>query len=132
MYRHAAFSIGGIAMRVFGIAALFIALAAASAPPLHAQQTDPQAHRFRTRLKAKYLERRDRFLHKVKDIYLAVACKVLAREAGILPLTSSESYLAYVAPDHHRHQGRNPAPGGDAGRREPRRKARRVRLFPQA
>jgi hypothetical protein len=83
-------------MRVFGIAALFIALAAASAPPLHAQQTDPHAQGFRTRLKAKYLERRDRFLHKVKDIYFAVGCKVLAREAGILPLTSSESYLAYI------------------------------------
>jgi hypothetical protein len=83
-------------MRVFGIAALFIALAAASAPPLHAQQTDPHAQGFRTRLKAKYLERRDRFLHKVKDVYFAVGCKVLAREAGILPLTSSESYLAYI------------------------------------
>jgi hypothetical protein len=83
-------------MRVFGIAALFIALAAASVPPLHAQQTDPHAQGFRTRLKAKYLERRDRFMHKVKDVYFAVGCKVLAREAGILPLTSSESYLAYI------------------------------------
>jgi hypothetical protein len=83
-------------MRVFGIAALVIALAAASVPPLHAQQTDTHAQGFRTRLKAKYLERRDRFLHKVKDVYFAVGCKVLAREAGILPLTSSESYLAYI------------------------------------
>ena len=83
-------------MRVFAIAALVIALAAASVPPLHAQQTDPHAQGFRTRLKAKYLERRDRFMHKVKDVYFAVGCKVLAREAGILPLTSSESYLAYI------------------------------------
>jgi hypothetical protein len=83
-------------MRVLGIAALVIALAAASVPPLHAQQTDPHAQGFRTRLKAKYLERRDRFMHKVKDVYFAVGCKVLAREAGILPLTSSESYLAYI------------------------------------
>ena len=82
-------------MRVLGIAALVIALAAASVPPLHAQQTDPHAQGFRTRLKAKYLERR-RFMHKVKDVYFAVGCKVLAREAGILPLTSSESYLAYI------------------------------------
>ncbi len=29
-------------------------------------------------------------------MYFAVGCKVLANEAGILPLTSSESYLAYV------------------------------------
>ena len=83
-------------MRVLGIAALVIALAAASVPPLHAQQTDPHAQGFRTRLKAKYLERRDRFMHKVKDVYFAVGCKVLAREAGILPLTGSESYLAYI------------------------------------
>ena len=83
-------------MRVLGIAALVIALAAASVPPLHAQQTDPHAQGFRTGLKAKYLERRDRFMQKVKDVYFAVGCKVLAREAGILPLTSSESYLAYI------------------------------------
>ena len=35
-------------------------------------------------------------MHRVKDVYFAVGCKVLAREAGIMPLTSSESYLAYV------------------------------------
>jgi hypothetical protein len=83
-------------MRAFAIAALVIALAAASVPPLHAQQTDQHAQSFRAKLKAKYLERRDRFMHKVKDVYFAVGCKVLAREAGILPLTSSESYLAYI------------------------------------
>lgn len=55
-------------MRVLGIAALVIALAAASVPPLHAQQTDPHAQGFRTRLKAKYLERRDRFMHKVSTL----------------------------------------------------------------
>jgi hypothetical protein len=82
-------------MRVIGIAAVIIALTAASVP-LHAQQSDPHSQGFRARMKAKYLERRDRFLHKVKDVYFAVGCKVLAREAGILPLTSSESYLAYI------------------------------------
>jgi hypothetical protein len=35
-------------------------------------------------------------MHRVKDVYFAVGCKVLAREAGILPLTSSDSYLAYI------------------------------------
>jgi hypothetical protein len=77
-------------MRVFGIAAVVIVLASVSVP-IHAQQPDPHTQGFRARMKAKYLERRDRFLHKVKDIYFAVGCKVLAREAGILPLTSSES-----------------------------------------
>jgi hypothetical protein len=42
------------------------------------------------------LEKREHFLHRVKDLYFAAGCKVLANEAGILPLTSSESYLAYV------------------------------------
>jgi hypothetical protein len=80
-------------MRIFGIAAVVIALASVSVP-VQAQQTDP--HGFRAKLKARYLERRDRFMHKVKNVYFAVGCKVLAREAGILPLTSSESYLAYI------------------------------------
>ena len=32
----------------------------------------------------------------MKDAYFAVGCKVLAREAGILPLTSNDTYLAYI------------------------------------
>jgi hypothetical protein len=32
----------------------------------------------------------------VKDVYFAVGCKVLAREAGIQPLISHDSYLAYI------------------------------------
>jgi hypothetical protein len=86
---------GEIDMRVFGIAAIVIALASVSVP-VQAQQTDPHTQGFRAKLKARYLERRDRFMHKVKNVYFAVGCKVLAREAGILPLTSSESYLAYI------------------------------------
>jgi hypothetical protein len=82
-------------MRVFGIAAVVIALASVSVPT-RAQQPDPHSQGFRARMKAKYLERRDRFMHRVKDVYFAVGCRVLAREAGILPLTSSESYLAYI------------------------------------
>ncbi|WP_146686561.1 hypothetical protein [Bradyrhizobium canariense] len=72
-----------------------IALASASIP-VQAQQPDPHPTTIRAKLKAKYLEKRDRFMHRVKDVYFAVGCKVLAREAGILPLTSSESYLAYI------------------------------------
>jgi hypothetical protein len=82
-------------MRVLGIAALVIALATVSAP-IRAQQPEPHSQGFRAKLKARYLERRNRFMHRVKDVYFAVGCKVLAREAGIMPLTSSESYLAYV------------------------------------
>jgi hypothetical protein len=82
-------------MRFFGIAALVIALTTASAP-IHAPQPDPHTQGFRAKLKARYLERRNRFMHRVKDVYFAVGCKVLAREAGIMPLTSSESYLAYI------------------------------------
>jgi hypothetical protein len=64
--------------------------------PAMAQQVDPPAASLRSKFKAKYLEKRDRFLHRTKDLYFAVGCKVLASEAGILPLTSSESYLAYI------------------------------------
>jgi hypothetical protein len=82
-------------MRIFAIAGLVLALTAASVPA-RAQQADHPAEGFRTRFKEKYLERRDRFMHRVKDIYFAVGCKVLAREAGILPSTSAQSYLAYI------------------------------------
>jgi hypothetical protein len=82
-------------MRIFVIAALAVAVVSASAPA-HAQQAGQNTESFRTKIKVKYLERRDRFMHRVKDVYFAVGCKVLAREAGILPFTSNESYLAYV------------------------------------
>jgi hypothetical protein len=42
------------------------------------------------------LEKRARFMHRVKDLYFAAGCKVLAGGAGIMPLTSSDSYLAYI------------------------------------
>jgi hypothetical protein len=64
--------------------------------PAAAQQAEPPAKSFRAKIKEKYLEKRDRFLHRTKDLYFAVGCKVLASEAGILPLTSSQSYLAFV------------------------------------
>jgi hypothetical protein len=82
-------------MRIFAIAWLVLALTAVSVP-VRAQQADHPTAGFRARFKEKYLERRDRFMHRVKDIYFAVGCKVLAREAGILPSTSSQSYLAYI------------------------------------
>lgn len=65
-------------------------------PAASAQQTDPPKQTLTARLKQKYLERRVRFMHRVKDVYFAVGCKVLAGGAGIQPLTSSDSYLAFV------------------------------------
>jgi len=35
----------------------------------------------------KYLERRAKFMHRVKDVYFATGCKLLAREAGIQALS---------------------------------------------
>jgi hypothetical protein len=82
-------------MRIFVVAALFVAVASA-ATPAHAEPAGQNTEGFRAKIKARYLERRDRFMHRVKDVYFAVGCRVLAREAGILPLTSNESYLAYI------------------------------------
>jgi hypothetical protein len=83
-------------MRFRGVIALIvIALLAGSLPAL-AQQADPPAASLRAKIKAKYIEKRDRFLHRTKDLYFAVGCKVLASEAGVLPLTSSQSYLSYI------------------------------------
>jgi hypothetical protein len=83
-------------MRVQGIAALVVIGILAGPLPAGAQQADPPAMSTRAKLKAKYFEKRQRFLHRTKDLYFAVGCKVLASSAGILPLTSSESYLAFI------------------------------------
>jgi hypothetical protein len=88
---------GIIKMRIQGIIALLVVSLLAASLPAGAQQVDqPAATSLRAKIKAKYLEKRDRFLHRTKDLYFAVGCKVLASEAGIMPLTSTESYLAYV------------------------------------
>lgn len=73
------------------------AVLAAGAPAVSAQQqTEPHKQTLREKIKEKYLARRAKFMQRVKDAYFAVGCKVLAREAGILPLTSNDSYLAYI------------------------------------
>jgi hypothetical protein len=77
------------------IVLVVVALLAGSLPAA-AQPADQPANSLRTRIKAKYQEKRDRFLHRTKELYFAVGCKVLASEAGIVPLTSSNSYLAYI------------------------------------
>jgi hypothetical protein len=78
------------------IVALVIAALLAGSLPANAQQANPPTMSLRAKLKAKYLEKRERFMHRTKDLYFAVGCKVLASEAGIMPLTSSESYLAFI------------------------------------
>jgi hypothetical protein len=75
---------------------LIIVAVLAGSLPAAAQPADQGVGTMRARIKAKYLEKRDRFLHRTKELYFAVGCKVLAGEAGVAPLTSSESYLAYV------------------------------------
>src|SRR5271168_2928881 len=65
-------------------------------PAATAQQADPPKQSLSAKIKEKYLERRAKFMRRVKDVYFAVGCKVLAADAGIPPLTSSDSYLAYV------------------------------------
>jgi hypothetical protein len=82
-------------MRIRSTIALVAIALLASSLSTNAQQADPPKG-FRASVRAKYLEKREKFLHRVKDAYFAVGCKVLAREAGILPLTSSETYLAFV------------------------------------
>jgi hypothetical protein len=77
------------------VVAVAIALTAVL-PAASAQQADPPKQSLTARLKQKYLERRARFMHRVKDVYFAVGCKVLAGGAGIQPLTGNDSYLAYI------------------------------------
>jgi hypothetical protein len=64
--------------------------------PVQAQQAEPHAESFRAKIKAKYAEKRERFMLRVKNLYFAAGCKVLSGEAGIMPLTSADSYLAYI------------------------------------
>ncbi len=67
----------------------------AALPPATAQQAEPPKQSLTTRIKQKYLERRAKFVDRVKDIYFAVGCKVLSREAGTRS-TSKESYLTFI------------------------------------
>jgi hypothetical protein len=67
----------------------------AALPAANAQQDNPPKQGLAAKIKQKYLERRARFVHRVKDIYFAVGCKVLTSEAG-LHSTGKDSYLAYI------------------------------------
>ena len=76
---------------------LAVAIALATiVPAAKAQQADTAKQSLSAKIRQKYLKRRAQFMHRVKQVYFAVGCKVLAHEAGIQSLTSSDSYLAYV------------------------------------
>ena len=65
-------------------------------PAAGAQQPDPPKQTLIAKLKQKYLERRAKFVRRVKDVYFAAGCKILTSEAGIHSLTGRDSYLTYV------------------------------------
>jgi len=84
---------GNIMKKIVYVLAVAVALTAVL--PAEAQQADPPKQSLTGRIKQKYLERRAKFVDRVKEIYFAVGCKVLSREAGIHS-TSRETYLARV------------------------------------
>ena len=86
---------GDIMKKIISVVAVAVALTAVL-PAASAQQADPPKPTLTAKLKQKYQERRAKFMHRVKDVYFAVGCKVLAGGAGIQPLTSNDSYLAFV------------------------------------
>ena len=74
-----------------------VAVALAAFPLLAtAQQADPPKPGLSVKIKQKYLERRAKFVSRVKDIYFAVGCKVLPSEAGARSLARRESALANI------------------------------------
>ena len=78
--------------KIISVLAVTVALTAVL-PAANAQQADPPKQSFSAKIKQGYLERREKFVHRVKDIYFAVGCKILPGEAGT---RSRENYLASV------------------------------------
>jgi hypothetical protein len=78
--------------QVIFIIAVALALAAVS-PAATAQQADPPKQGLTAKIKQKYLERRAKFVHRVKDIYFAIGCKIVPGDAGT---RKRDSYLANV------------------------------------
>ncbi|MBX9710218.1 MAG: hypothetical protein K2X60_04220 [Xanthobacteraceae bacterium] len=73
-------------MKAIKVALLCVALAVIAAPA-SAQQPDTAP----TGMKAKFKEKRDRFVGRVKNIYFAVGCKILDSESRIDPLVDHET-----------------------------------------
>jgi hypothetical protein len=81
--------------KIIYVVAAAVALTAVL-PAASAQQADPPRQTLTAKLKQKYLERRAKFVGRVKDVYFAAGCKILTSKAGIHSLTSKDSYLAYA------------------------------------
>jgi hypothetical protein len=79
----------------FHILAVAVALTAVL-PAAKAQQADPPKQSLTAKLKQKYLERREKFVRHVKDIYFAVGCKVLPSDAGTRSLAHRDRDLANI------------------------------------
>ena len=77
------------------IVAIAVALAVVL-PRATAQQADPPKSTLTAKLKQKYLERREKFVRQVKDIYFAVGCKILPSDAGARSLARRDRDLAEV------------------------------------
>jgi hypothetical protein len=78
--------------RIACVVAVAVALTAVL-PAASAQQADPPKQSLSAKIKQKFLERRARFVSRMKDVYFAVGCKVLPSDAGA---HSRDSYLASV------------------------------------
>ena len=77
------------------VVAVAAALAAAS-PGAAAQQADPPKPTLTTKLKQKFLEQRSKIVGQVKDIYFAVGCKILPRDAGTRSTARRDRELAEI------------------------------------
>jgi len=61
-------------------------------PAATAQQADPPSPSLSAKIKQQYLERRARLARRVKDIYFAVGCKIIASDS----ISKRDAYLASV------------------------------------
>jgi hypothetical protein len=86
---------GEIMKKTIYVVAVAVALTAVL-PAASAQQADPPKQTLTAKLKQKFLERRAKFVRRVKDVYFAAGCNILNSEAGIHSLTGRDSYLAQV------------------------------------
>jgi hypothetical protein len=88
-------ALGEIMKKTIYIVAVAVALTAVL-PAARAQQADPPKQSLSGRIKEKYLERRAKFVHRMKDIYFAVGCKVLPSDAGTRSLAHRDRDLANI------------------------------------
>jgi hypothetical protein len=90
-----AVGLGDVMKRTVYVVAVAVTLTAVL-PAAKAQQADPLKQSLTAKLKQKYLERREKFVRHVKDIYFAVGCKVLPSDAGTRSLARRDRDLANI------------------------------------